>query len=533
MSAVLSHSHAIIARMNNRDTDAARRYHDDTKHSVHSIHTTQHLLDWPNQPRPFKLYRDLEPFPLPKEREVSPVPALDAIAAGEGPTEGENVPDLEDLARLLYFSAGITKVKTHAAGQILFRAAACTGALYHVEVYLASRSLAGLEAGLYHFGPSDFGLRKLREGDWRTVLVNASGTEPVMESAPAVLVLTSTFWRNAWKYRQRAYRHCFWDSGTLMANLLAEAAALQLPARLVLGFADASVNSLLDLDPEREVTLALVALGRDAAPPPPVPGAIETLGYQTVPLSPSEVDYPEIRRMHNVSTLDDADQARLWRGGLSEKDRAAPDRSTRPVFPLEVVTATDLPQDPLEEVIVRRGSSRRFAREEITFAQLSTVLDRATRGIPADYLEPFGAYINDLYLIVNAVDGLPSGTYFHQRERNALEQLEEGDFRREAGHLDLGQDLAADASANIYAMCSLDPLLERLGNRGYRAAQLEGGILGGKIYLAAYALGIGASGLTFFDDDVTRFFSPHAEGKSVMFLVAVGRRARRQVLYER
>ena len=65
-------------------------------------------------------------------------------------------------------------------------------------------------------------------------------------------------------------------------------------------------------------------------------------------------------------------------------------------------------------------------------------------------------------------------------------------------------------------------MLERFGNRGYRAAQLEGGITGGRLYLAAYALGFGATGLTFFDDEVTDFFSPHAAGKSVMFLTALG-----------
>jgi hypothetical protein len=42
------------------------------------------------------------------------------------------------------------------------------------------------------------------------------------------------------------------------------------------------------------------------------------------------------------------------------------------------------------------------------------------------------------------------------------------------------------------------------------------------MYLAAYAQRFGGSGLTFFDDEVTEFFSPHAAGKSVMFLVALG-----------
>jgi hypothetical protein len=66
-------------------------------------------------------------------------------------------------------------------------------------------------------------------------------------------------------------------------------------------------------------------------------------------------------------------------------------------------------------------------------------------------------------------------------------------------------------------------VLERFGNRGYRTAQLEAGIVGGKLYLCAHSLGLGASGLTFYDEDVTNFFSPHAQGKSAMFVVPLGR----------
>jgi hypothetical protein len=77
-------------------------------------------------------------------------------------------------------------------------------------------------------------------------------------------------------------------------------------------------------------------------------------------------------------------------------------------------------------------------------------------------------------------------------------------------------------------LADLPPILERLGNRGYRAAQLEAAIRAGKIYLAAYAQRLGATGLTFYDDEVTAFFSPHAAGKSVMFLMALGQPARRR-----
>jgi SagB-type dehydrogenase family enzyme len=175
-------------------------------------------------------------------------------------------------------------------------------------------------------------------------------------------------------------------------------------------------------------------------------------------------------------------------------------------------------------VILRRGSTRMFDKTaSITLAQLSTIFDRATRGLPADFLDPPDEQLNDLYLIVHSVQGLKPGAYFFQRERNTLELLKEGGFRAEAYHLGLDQDLPADACVDVFFLADLNRVLERYGNRGYRAVQLEAGAIGGRMYLAAYAQRLGATGLTFFDDDVINFFSPHAKGKNAIFLLAIGK----------
>ncbi len=116
---------------------------------------------------------------------------------------------------------------------------------------------------------------------------------------------------------------------------------------------------------------------------------------------------------------------------------------------------------------------------------------------------------------MNAVEGLPCGSYVYHAERSALELLREGEFRDQAGDLGLEQALPADASANVFFLTDLAPILERFGNRGYRLAQLEAAINGGRLYLASYALRLGATGLTFYDDDVTDFFSPHTAGQSL------------------
>src|SRR4030095_16172359 len=151
-----------------------------------------------------------------------------------------------------------------------------------------------------------------RQRHYRRVLVEASGDDPALQEAPAIIIGSDAFWRNAWKYRARAYRHSFWDAGTILANLLAAAHARALSAHLTLGFADALVNALLDVDTDREVALFLVGLGTGAALPPAAPPR-EPLHLEVAPLSPEELDYPAIRIMHAASSLESSDDAAEWR----------------------------------------------------------------------------------------------------------------------------------------------------------------------------------------------------------------------------
>jgi len=507
----------------NLSFQAALDYHESTKHSAQSIRDNPHFLDWENQPLPFKIYHDVESIPLPQEQrgldKTTPA-ALEAISALPDPEiKADVVPDIEILAQVLYLAAGITKVKRYAGGEVYFRAYSNTGALYHIDLYLVTQDLPGLSAGVFQFGPHDFALHQLRAGDFRGVLVAASGDHPRVAHAPAILVSASTYWRNAWKYQARAYRHCFWDSGTLHANLMAIAQAHALQPSVIVGFADALVETLLGLNPQREAALTLVPLGSSPQDPAASP-SMPTLRLETEPLSASEIDYPQIREIHRASSLENTVDAAGWR---AKPPIFKPDPLIGSVRKLRPLPSSELPTESLASVIRRRGSTRAFdASRAMTFEALSTLLRCATSGLDADFLVPRMSTLIDLYLIVHAVEGLPPGTYYFRRDNQTLELLAAGDFRNESGYLGLSQELPRDAAVNVYCLASLTPILERFGNRGYRAAQLEGGIIGGKLYLAAYALRLGATGLTFFDDEVTAFFSPHAAGKSAMFLTALG-----------
>jgi SagB-type dehydrogenase family enzyme len=500
--------------MSNRETNIAHQYHESTK---------LFYLDLQRKPPAYKRYRALPLLSLPSEVPPLAVPALEAVAATPQVASPARGFDLTTLAGLLFFAAGRIRTRTFAgAGEVSFRAAASAGGLYPVEVYVVCGDLPGLAAGVYHFSPADFALGCLRQGDYRGGLARAAGDDPTVASAPGTLVCSAVFWRSAWKYRVRSYRYCFWDNGTIMANLLAAAAAAGVPARVLLGFVDAQVNHLLGLEDHREASTCLVPIGSsaDLASLEEI-GQVPPLSAETVPSSREELDYPEIARMHAGSALAAPEDVVAWRGTLATR----PWQSAGPRYPLWPLEPALASPSTLGDVIRQRGSTRRFAREPMSFSQLSTILAHATTGVPADFLGPGGISLLDIYLIANAVADLPSGSYVFAPQEQVLELLNARDFREEAGHLCFEQALSADASTVVFFMADLEGVLQRFGNRGYRAVQLEAGTVGGKLYLCAGALGLGASGLTFYDDDVTAFFAPHAIGKSAIFVVALGKTA--------
>src|SRR5207244_4585615 len=131
------------------------------------VRTSGHTLEWDIKPFPFKVYTDAPAIALPREidpvtvdtfaaltsrRLASPV-ASGAAARSTREATLRSEPaaartatapaapgarfTLEQLTALLYYSAGVTKKKTYpGGGEVLFRAAASTGALHQTEVYV-------------------------------------------------------------------------------------------------------------------------------------------------------------------------------------------------------------------------------------------------------------------------------------------------------------------------------------------------------------------------------------------------------------
>lgn len=522
----------------NRDTNATWTFHNATKYvAVRDEAGQEQFLmgtppdleaaiweqDWSLEPFAFKIYEAITPLAIPRDFPASTLPALEAIARTGAEQQGQALPDRAALARIALLSNGLlNRQRTSRSGQtIQFRTAGGTGARYHLELYFICADLPDLDAGIYHYAAHDHTLRQLRAGDVRGALVAATGGEPAVAHAPVVLAVTSTFWRNAWRYKGRAYRHTFWDAGTSLSHALAVAASAGLPARVVLGYADAPVNELLGIDGQREATVALCALGRAESIAPAAP-ALPPLNYPTRAISPREVTFPAIPLMHGASSLVSGAEAAAWR---AQPLRRTPPEPQGALIPLEPLPDDQLAPTPIEDIIWRRRSTRHYdTSTPISFAAFSTLLDRSSRGFAADCLDLDALPLHDAYLIVNGVEGLAPGVYLHHPRRGAVELLREGDFRRAAQRLAVQQEYAADAHVNSYYLTELAPVLERYGNRGYRLAQLECALYAGKLHLGTHALGLGAVGSTSFDDEVVQFFSPRAAGQSYMFVTVFGKR---------
>jgi SagB-type dehydrogenase family enzyme len=501
----------------NRDVEVALAYHEATKHSYTSVRSGGFSLDWSNRPLPYKIYPGAGTLALPRDLSLSAISTLQCLR--ERSSSSAAPLDLDAVTRFLFCAGGLTKKVNIGGEDYHFRAAASAGALYPVELYLVSGDIKGLEQGLYHFMPADLKLHGLRRGDWRPYLADYVAAASV-RCARAVFIMTSIFWRSTWKYRARAYRYCFWDAGMILSNLLATLNAESADAEVITFFDDRAVEQLLDVDGDREGVCCLVAIGDELSAPALEPSAQPSSVYseprratelEYIPLSEKEVVYEELVKLHRASRLTVSEISELRRTKFQPKPLGCAS---------DVISVAPCPYEDakgLGETILRRGSTRVFAREPIQSGELATIMATAMFATRGDF-----ARLAEIFLVVHAVEGLAPGVYHYQRERGTFELLRLGDLRGEAGYLCLEQPLGADCSALIIYMCDLERVLQIFGNRGYRNAHLEAGLLGGRAYLASYSLGRGATGLTFYDDDTTAFLQPHCAQMSPLLMVAVG-----------
>jgi hypothetical protein len=394
--------------------------------------------------------------PLLREMPATAEPAV-AVLAGTANVRPSPL-DLPNLSRLLYLSAGVVRTMERDYGIHPFRAAGSAGGRFPLELYVAVPPGGVLPAGVHWYDPLEHALVQVGPPP-------AGGPAPGGEPA---IVVTGVPWRTGWRYRERGYRHIYWDAGTMLAQLLALADSAGLPAGLFTRFPDAEVAALAGADRVHEFPVAVVALG--AAPP-----ALAAAG----PAARGDVD---------AAPLEFPLVTAAQRAGESDRLGPAWDRGRLVDVPL-------IRSAPLESVIAARGSQRRMdASRGLSQDVLRTCMGVAVRGLGVPH-----------WVVVHDVGGLAPGVY---RWPDLTAPVRAGALRDELYRVCLEQALGRDAA--FVAIAAAD--VGRLSDAEYRDAQLAAGLAEGRLHLAAYALGASASGMTFDDSQVPALLGERLDG---------------------
>jgi len=470
----------------------------------------QHRLDFTRQPPgnlplTFKEFVGLPAIDLPLDALSRRTRRATEVLSRPGSTGA--VFDVGALGRVLAFSAGITRVLESPRGKRYFRAA--SSAHSYPDVYVVCGDLDGLPAGVYYFHGLHLRLDRLREGDFRAVLAQAAADESIARRA-ATVVIVGVPWRAAWRYAERALRHVYWDTGGLLANMVSVADADGIEARIALGFVDADVAALVGVDGVGQFPVALATFGPEGRPPGTIPD-VRPLGIADPAISTGEpIEFPLITDAHRSGDLRDHRSVDSWRAS----------RSCAAAGSLVMTVAPPSGhQRSIEDVILHRGSTRRMLPDAIPALALDWALAVAVRPAPGDWVDD-GRTLLEHVALVHAVTGWQPGRY--RLDVDGLRLDRQGDFREDGRHVSLDQAQGGDGAYTTFHFADLERVVDALGPRGYRASQVEGGYVLERLHLAAFAVGVGATGLTFFDEAVSTLCGTPA---SVMTEVAVGKSA--------
>ena len=409
------------------------------------------------------------------------------------------------LSQLLFYSAAISASKrVPSTGEnYALRVNPSSGNLHPTEFHFLARGLNGWPDGLYHYDPSRHMAEQRGYEDF--------ATKADIGSAPIVFVLTSIVWREAWKYGERAYRYCLHDIGHAWQALALSARAIGCDHFAVGHFVDDDVARMVHVHSDEWPMLIVNLHGKCIPVREADTGKTVWFGGQANRLSKETIAHPLIDSIHYATKRSSRGSsgtsfAESASTGSGEIKLPSPATSTR----------------SFGEVARMRRSALDFlgGKRSMSLAELSAILAVTAQPLSADFA---GTRFIQLYLYAHRVDGLQPGIYRFWTECAELEQMKSGDQRVAAAGLSLGQELAGNACVTFSMIADLERAAASYGDRGYRYTHFEAGAIGHRLYLAAEALRLGATGIgAFYDDEVCRHLNLIPEQGQVVYHFAIG-----------
>ncbi|XWS24724.1 hypothetical protein CRYUN_Cryun27aG0008200 [Craigia yunnanensis] len=528
----------------------ALKYHHQTKHSFTNYARGPRGLDWANQPNPFRRYISAPLIPLlhfPTDKQTIPVtdaPLYSSLFHSLPPPKPISQ---YTISQLFYDSLALSAWKTTGFSTWSLRVNPSSGNLHPTEAYLIAPPIESLFDSPFvaHYAPKEHSL------ELRATI--PSGFFPKFFPDNSFLIgISSIFWREAWKYGERAFRYCNHDVGHAIGAISMAAATLGWDVKLLDGFGYKDLEKLMGLQifPEFKT------------PSRPSKGKSPEIEFEhpdcLILVFPNgsnqfDVNYKELSSAINeFSNLE-------WKGkpNLLSKEHVCWDiiyRTAEAVKKPLTVQKGNFPVDQFESSgICSENSYKGFTVREVVRKRRSavdmdgvTVMERETfyqillHCLPSGKGEkhrrqlalPFRALSWDAEihaaLFVHKVVGLPNGLYFLVRNEDHLEELKKAtrsefnwekpegcpddlplyelatsDFQQLAKRLSCHQDIASDGCFSLGMVAHLEPTLSDNGAWMYPRLFWETGVLGQVLYLEAHAVGISSTGIgCFFDDPV-------------------------------
>ncbi|MFI6170700.1 SagB family peptide dehydrogenase [Nocardia sp. NPDC051052] len=442
-------------------------------------------IDWNAAPERYKRYPEAERVHLPWAEEGAEAASIRSLM-------GALLLELCGITRLMWIPV-LDREGAPRPGEFKVqhgRSAPSGGALYPLEAYVA---VGNPGPGLYHYDPAHHCLELLRTGDHRGALAPGA---PV----PAVVVLTTRFWRNGFKYGEFGYRLQTQEIGVLAAHGEAIAARLGTTVDTRLDFVDESVHALLDVDPRAEAALAMMFVGDEAA-------AASTPSYrELIDLAPASA----LRRAPTITDRLPA-MAALHAASMTPPDDLVTESAP---YPMESGRAVTLPsvRVSLDAGIPGRSSpADGFRPRSIDAAQLGGLI-----GTVADGWAGFGRG-SALYCLVARVEGIAPGMYRYDPAQHALVEITVGVDESIRCHPVVGE-----AAAVLLPVGDFLAGTDTVGARWYRIVQADAGVVLQRGALAAAALGLAARIYSGESPDFTDYFGGMA-GRTALAALLIGK----------
>ena len=480
------------------------RYHELTKYDPRTIDTLGQA-NWAEQPRAWKAITGTEHVDIRPNLEFLSEFVRGDASQGAYPAPSETL-DLTTLSRISWFASGVSAMGGSPQDPHLYRTNPSAGGLYPIELYWIILDVEGLEPGIWQFHAPGFALVPVWKGNFRAeALAALLGSQPARE-ASAIAVLTGIFSRGSWRYGERAYRRILLDAGHLSGNLLEAVRRESFEAVPLSGFCDACLSEFLFPDQD-EVPLLAVPIGK---------GLTKNVSRSLRSPMPDPTEFSTHvaagrmqERAHHLSRIP---------SGTPDPPSLFAESTRKPDLEYIPLPA---PLDPgnITKAAIDRRSCRSYGWAPVTLQQLSTLL--AWSDIPSDErLSPIG--LLDTWLVVNAVEGLDSGVWHWDHRTGSIAPNRMGRLREDCLKMCLGQELGGNASFVVVHSTPLSKAVDILGERAYRPLCMDAGHFGERLNLSAQAMGLGASGIGGYFDDLVNETIGQDLSHAILYVTTVG-----------